>query len=793
MATRGYGEGTGREPTTPKGEAHADSRFDIRLSAEDRPVGGTRPARKTARPVHKEPPALDRFDRVPPLNPPPDGRDTPRAARAAAAPERGAPAPEVPVPDAAGRGARGDAELSGRAHKRSRAKAEKPARARPVRRRRSLLWGLVKWGMVLAVWGVIAVAGVIAYEASKLPPMQTLMIPKRPPTVTIQGADGKTLATRGDMGGVAVPIGELPPYLPKAFVAIEDQRFYSHFGLDPEGLARALVTNLTSRRLRQGGSTLTQQLAKNLFLTQERTASRKIQELVLALWLEQKFSKNEILDLYLNRVYFGAGAYGVEAAAQRYFGKSARQVTLAEAAMLAGLVNSPSRLAPTRNLKGAQARAALVLHAMKQQGLITPQMAETALARPAQLAPPKAPDSMGYVADWVMDQLDSFVGLLSGDVTVRTTIDGTLQQTAEKALDETLAKSGTKYGVEQGAMVSLDTDGAVKALLGGRSYEKSQYNRAVTAKRQPGSAFKPFIYLTALESGLTPDTIREDAPIQLKGWRPENASHDYRGPVSLTTALALSLNTVSVRLALEVGPKAVVATAHRLGIVSNLDPNPSIALGTSEVSVLELAGAYVPFANGGIGVIPYVIETVKDAQGQVLYQRAGSGPGRVMDPAYAAEMNQMLTQTLIMGTARRADLPGWEAAGKTGTSQDYRDAWFVGYTARFVTVVWLGNDDSSPTKRASGANLPVEIWSRYMKVAHKGLPVAELPGGTRTAGFGGVGYGEPGGSYLPPENLPDDRPPAVVGQIGGGPAPQREPPMTIDRWFAETFLGQGRR
>lgn len=732
MTARGRGEGTRREPLLERPESF----FDVRLDPRDRSGG------------------------APPVEPP-------RRAR------RAAPPPPPP------------AEPTRRA-----APPQKPRKAR--RRRGSLVFSLVKWGLILGVWALIAVAGVVAYEASKLPPMQTLMIPKRPPTVTVVATDGKRLATRGDMGGVAVPIGELPPYLPKAFVAIEDQRFFSHFGLDPEGLARAFVTNLTSRRLRQGGSTLTQQLAKNLFLTQERTASRKIQELVLALWLEHKFTKNEILDLYLNRVYFGAGAYGVEAAAQRYFGKSARQVTLAEAAMLAGLVNSPSRLAPTRNLKGAQARAALVLAAMRQQGLISQDMAATALARPAQLSRAGMPDSSGYVADWVMDQLDSFVGELPGDVTVRTTVDPALQQAGERALEEALAKSGGKYGVGQGALVALDTDGAVRALIGGRSYAESQYNRAVTARRQPGSAFKPFIYLTAIEHGLTPDSVRDDAPIQLKGWRPENSTHEYRGPVTLTQALALSLNTVSVRLALEFGPKAVVATAQRLGITSPLDPNPSIALGTSEVSVLELASAYVPFANGGIGVIPHVVDEVRGADGKVLYQRAISGPGRVVAQEYVAMMNQMMTQTLASGTARRADLPGWEAAGKTGTSQDYRDAWFVGYTARYVTAVWLGNDDSSPTKKASGANLPVEIWSRFMKDAHRGVPVAELPGGLRSYGFGGAGYGQPGGTYLPPEGLPDDRPPAVVGAVPAAPRAQ-EPPMTLDRWFVETFLGGGRR
>ncbi|MFG1201993.1 penicillin-binding protein 1A [Xanthobacter aminoxidans] len=741
MTAQERGDGMRREPLMERPE----SLFDIRLDPRDRSAA-----------------------------PPPE---PPRPARKPAARPKAKAEPDM-RPDPAPR----------------RSRSEPP----PRRPRRSgggrLVFRLVKWGFILGVWALLALAGVIAYEASKLPSMQTLMIPKRPPTVTVQGADGKTIATRGDMGGVAVPIGELPPYLPKAFVAIEDQRFYSHFGLDPEGLARALVTNLTSRRLRQGGSTLTQQLAKNLFLTQERTASRKMQELVLALWLEHKFTKDQLLDLYLNRVYFGAGAYGVEAAAQRYFGKSARQVTLAEAAMLAGLVNSPSRLAPTRNLKGAQTRANLVLAAMRDQKMISADMASTAQARPAQLARSGMPDSSGYVADWVMDQLDSVLGdgELPGDVTVRTTIDPALQKAGEAALEDTLAKSGTKYGVGQGAIVVLDPDGGVKALIGGRSYADSQYNRAVTARRQPGSAFKPFIYLTAVEHGLTPESVREDAPIQLKGWRPENSTRDYRGPVTLTTALALSLNTVSVRLVLEFGPKAVVQTAHRMGISSNLDPNPSIALGTSEVSVLELAGAYTPFANGGLGVMPHVIDSVIGPDGKSLYERNVTGMGRVVASEYVAMMNHMMTQTLATGTARRADLPGWEAAGKTGTSQDYRDAWFVGYTAKYVTAVWLGNDDSSPTKKASGANLPVEIWSRVMKAAHQGVPVAELPGGLRSYGFGGNGYGQPGATYLPPAEMPDDRPSAVVGQMPATP-PQQEPPMTLDRWFAETFLGQGRR
>ncbi|WP_428032727.1 transglycosylase domain-containing protein [Ancylobacter sp.] len=644
--------------------------------------------------------------------------------------------------------------------------------------RRGLLGRLVYWSVVLGLWATIGLAGLIFYEASQLPPIQNLAIPDRPPTVIIQGADGQAIATRGEMGGTNVPLRALPPYLPQAFVAIEDRRFYSHFGLDPLGLARAVFVNLTKGRVREGGSTLTQQLAKNLFLTQERTLSRKVQELILSLWLEAKYSKNEILELYMNRVYFGAGAYGVEAAAQRYFGKSARQVTLSEAAMLAGLVKSPSALAPTRNLDGARARAEVVLAAMEEADFITPEMRRTALARPATLARAQGPDSYGYVADWVLEQVRTLVGPVTQDLIVQTTVDPAIQTAADKALKDALAKSGKKLDVGQGALVVMDTGGGVRALVGGRSYEESQYNRAVSARRQPGSSFKPFVYLTAMERGLTPETVRADAPIQLKGWKPENFSKEYRGAVDLKTALALSLNTVAVRLAMEVGPDEVVKTAHRLGITSKLEPNASIALGTSEVSVLEMASAYAPFANGGVGVTPHIIERVRDKNGTILYAYAEAGRGMVMAPPHVAMMNRMLQDVLLTGTARRADLPGWPAAGKTGTSQDYRDAWFVGYTGRFITSVWLGNDDSSPTKKAGGSGLPVEIWSQVMKAAHAGQPLVALPGSEYPAP---VAAGR-----LPPGEVPED--PVVTGGPQRAPAAPRP---SLDNWLLDKLFGNG--
>ncbi len=615
----------------------------------------------------------------------------------------------------------------------------KPRASRSGARRRSKSRGfslgrLFYWGAVLGLWAGIAVIGVVVWVGAHLPAIQSLEIPKRPPTIQITGMDGSVLAQRGEMAGANVSLKDLPPYLPKAFIAIEDRRFYSHYGVDPIGILRAAVTNVLHRSVSQGGSTLTQQLAKNLFLTQERTMARKLQEVELALWLERKHSKNEILELYLNRVYFGSGAYGVEAAAQRYFGKSAKNVTIAEAAMLAGLVKSPSRLAPNRNPEGAEQRAQTVLAAMADAKFITDAQAQASIGHPQINVKPAGAGTVNYVADWIGEVLDDLVGQIDRDITVETTIDPKLQSVAEASIIDELAAKSVKFNVSQGALVAMTPDGAVRAMVGGRNYAESQYNRAVTAKRQPGSAFKPFVYLTAIEAGLTPETIRQDAPLDVKGWKPENYSHEYFGAVTLTQALAMSLNTVAVRLGLEVGAKNVVRTAHRLGISSKLDANASIALGTSEVSVIELVGAYAPFANGGLGVSPHVVTKIRTNEGKVLYARPADQPNQVIEPRHVAMMNTMMQETLISGTAHKAEIPGWTAAGKTGTSQDFRDAWFIGYTANLVTGVWLGNDDNSPTKKATGGGLPVEVWSRFMKAAHQGVPVASLPSSQGSGG-----------------------------------------------------------
>jgi penicillin-binding protein 1A len=549
------------------------------------------------------------------------------------------------------------------------------------------------------------------------------------------------------------------------------------------------------RGVAQGGSTITQQLAKNLFLTQERTLKRKMQELALAFWLEGKFSKTEIIELYLNRVYFGAGAYGIEAAAQRYFGKGAQKLSVAEAAMLAGLVRSPSRLAPSHNPDGAARRAQIVLAAMAEMDFVTDETAKAAMLKPAQAVKSTGGGSAQYAADWVMDVLNELIGRVDQDIIVETTIDPMLQADAEKSLLDELAKNGSKAGVSQGAIVSMTPEGAVRALVGGSNYTESQFNRAVTAKRQPGSAFKPFVYLTAIERGLTPDTMREDKPVSIRGWKPENYTREYYGPITLRQALAMSLNTVAVRLTQEFGPTAVIRTAHRLGISSKLEPNASIALGTSEVSLLELVSSLAPFANGGFEAAPHVIERVRTASGKLLYNRDQQSLGRIVEPRYVAMMNAMMHETLITGTARKADVPGWTAAGKTGTSQDFRDAWFIGYTAHLVTGVWLGNDDNSPTRKTTGGGMPVEVWTRIMKPAHQNVAVAGLPGlqqGPRTAGL------LPSFGWTARPTAAPPAPPAPVPARGGGgnsnarpePGNVRPEAGSMDTWLLDRLFGR---
>ncbi|MBE0578253.1 PBP1A family penicillin-binding protein [Devosia sp.] len=612
-------------------------------------------------------------------------------------------------------------------------KAPRRGKAQPARKKRSrrggFLMGLLWWGFVACLWGGIAVIGVIVYYGAQLPSSNTWAIPDRPPNIRILAADGSLISNRGATGGEAITYRELPYYVPAAIIASEDRRFMQHFGVDPLGLISVAIESVQAGDVTRGASTITQQVAKNLFLTPDQTLGRKVQEAILAVWLEQNYTKEEILELYMNRVYFGAGATGIEAAAQTYFGISARNLSLGQAAMLAGILPAPSAYNPKSNPERAIERQRLSLNAMARDGFITPEEAAAAQIDPSQSVRTRVAGSEDYVADWVESLMTAYIGEIKDDVVVQTTIDFKMQKDAEFIVKELVASEGPKRGFSQGALVAMDVDGTVRAMVGGVDYQASQYNRAVTAKRQPGSTFKPFVYMAAMEKGYTPDTLAEDAQFEYNGWSPRNASGKYAGTVTLRQGLAYSLNTIAARLAIDVTPQAVIDVATRMGISSPLTAVPSIALGTQEVNLLELTSAYAPFANGGMGVIPNVITSISSKSGEVLYQASDAGPGRVIAPNILAEMNDMLKTAVEVGTGKGANLGGWQFAGKTGTSQSARDALFVGYTAAMVTGVWLGNDDDTKTT-LSGGNVPAAIWSEFMTKAHAGKQVAQIPGGS---------------------------------------------------------------
>jgi penicillin-binding protein 1A len=630
----------------------------------------------------------------------------------------------------------------------------------PPRRRGFGLGRLVYWCLVLCLWCGIALAGLVAYYGAQMPSVADWSIPDRPPNVKIVAVDGAQIANRGMTGGEAIGLHEMSPFIPAAVIAIEDRRFHSHFGVDPIGLARAMSQNVLQQRFHQGGSTLTQQLAKNLFLTHERTLERKVQEVLLALWLEHKFDKDQILEMYLNRVYFGSGAYGVEAASRRYFGKSARDVDLSEAALLAGLLKAPSRLSPARDPKASAERAQLVLAAMRREGMIGDSEMTHALAAPARRAAAYWTGSENYVADRVMEEITQLVGDMRSDIVVETTVHLDLQRLAEASIRRLVDENGEKLHVSQGALVSIDNSGAVRAWVGGRDYATSQFDRVSEARRQPGSAFKPFVFMAAMEQGARPDNVRNDAPVRIGKWKPENYNGKYYGQVTLATALARSLNSVAAQLVMEVGAGSVVEAAQRMGIESPLQANNSIALGTSEVTPLELTAAYLPFANGGLRPDVHVVQRITTADGKLLYEHAAAAP-RVVSPEVVGMMNMMMSETIASGTARKAGF-GWPAAGKTGTTQNSRDAWFVGYTANLTTGVWFGNDDGRAMRKVTGGTLPVEAWHEFMAAAHKGVPVQPLPGNWQPR------------PDLFDESIPDA---ASVPEMAGGPTPTEAAPL----------------
>lgn len=596
------------------------------------------------------------------------------------------------------------------------------------RRRRSFLRWLFSFAFKSAVLGSIALAAMFGYVWFSLNQKGLLQIPELQPGIMLLAEDGTVLSEQGAFFGDQVRVSELPDYVPNALIAIEDHRFRSHFGVDPVSLVRAAYENFTAGRVVQGGSTITQQLAKNLFLKPERTYSRKAQELVLALWLETKFSKDDILQLYLNRVYYGSGATGIEKAAQVFYHKSATDLNLTEAATLAGVLKAPSNYNPIAHPDAAAARTNLVLNAMVDADFISQGEADQAVNAPTTVVASDYVPATQYVVDWVNEQLPLLVKNYGQSIIVETTIDPQLQLIAERSLRKHLNEEGKKLKVSQGAMVVMDTFGAVKAMVGGKSYQRSQYNRATKAMRQPGSTFKPFVYLAAMEQGYTPDSMVNDQPIRIGNWEPGNYNQKYLGEVTLRTAMALSLNSVAAQLAASVGPENVVAVAHRLGITSHLGNDASISLGTSEVTLLELTSAFTPFANGGYSIVPFSVRRIVTRDGQVIYERSGDGLGQAMSNRDLGSMNSMMRAVVNEGTARKAQIPGFDIAGKTGTSQDYRDAWFVGYSSYLVAGVWLGNDDNSPTKTVTGGSVPAAIWKDVMEVAHANLSPAPLPG-----------------------------------------------------------------
>ncbi|MDB5417000.1 MAG: hypothetical protein JWP50_419, partial [Phenylobacterium sp.] len=583
---------------------------------------------------------------------------------------------------------------------------------RAPRSGRSPLQAVIYWTLVLGVWALIFLVAFFAVFAVDLPDTSKLYEVKRQPSVSYLDRSGGLVSVRGSQYAPPVDLDKLPPYVPKAFIAIEDRWFYYHFGFNPWGIARSVGYNAVHKGgpLR-GGSTITQQLARNLFLTPSQTYRRKVQELILAVWLEAKFSKKQILELYLNRVYFGAGAYGIEAASQRYFGKPASQLTLGEASLLAGMMKGPSRYSPVAATDRAARRATIVLDEMVRIHAITPQQRDEAFLQKVRVNPVLANQRAQYFTDWLDDQVRQLVGEPTEDLVVETTLDLPLQAAAEGALQKGVAAAAPQ-GVQQAALVSLDGEGRIRAYVGGANYLQSQFDRVTMARRQAGSAFKPFVYLTAMEAGRTPDTPVTDEPVTIGNWQPRNYTGKYLGPITLEVALKESINTVAARLANEVGTSNVAQTARRLGITSPIQLDPSMALGAVEVSPLEMAQAYDPFSNGGFYAKSYAIERIRTASGRVLYDHGVGGADRraVIGQPALAYMIRMMRQVIASGTGTRAAVPGYDLAGKTGTTSDYRDAWFIGYTGGFVTAVWVGKDDNTPMKKVTGGAAPAGIW-----------------------------------------------------------------------------------
>lgn len=557
---------------------------------------------------------------------------------------------------------------------------------------------------------VITFAGWLLYCVLTLPDIDQAVARTRQPSTTITAENGNEVKTFGSVYSEVIRLNELPSYVPDAIISTEDRRFYAHFGFDIVAFTRAMLTNIFMGRYAQGGSTITQQVAKNLFLTSQKNIKRKTQELLLAFWLEHKFSKEQILTLYLNRVYLGAGTYGIEAASQKYFQKSSRDMNLLEAAIIAGMLKAPSRYNPIASAERAKARAKVVLQNMVNNDALTERQMKYALTLPVGEDKSYKVQGADYFADWVYREVNDYIGERDNDIYVYTTLDQKIQENAEKILREAVFAAKNR-NVSEGAVVVLNKSGEVKAMVGGIDYRKSQFNRAVTALRQPGSAFKPFVYLTALQNGWKREDRIDDVPLSIGKWKPENYDKKYYGSVTLDEALMKSLNLATVNLSESLSRKDIIRTAKKMGISTPVENTPSLALGTFEVKVIDMAAAYSAIANGGYATWPHAIKEVYTRDGYQLYQREADTENRILDAGAVKDLTKMLEKVISQGTGRRAKIPGF-AAGKTGTTQDYRDAWFVGFTDEYVIAVWVGNDDNSPMKGVTGGTLPAEIWRK---------------------------------------------------------------------------------
>ena len=557
---------------------------------------------------------------------------------------------------------------------------------------------------------VITFAGWLLYCVLTLPDIDQAVARTRQPSTTITAENGNEVKTFGSVYSEVIRLNELPSYVPDAIISTEDRRFYAHFGFDIVAFTRAMLTNIFMGRYAQGGSTITQQVAKNLFLTSQKNIKRKTQELLLAFWLEHKFSKEQILTLYLNRVYLGAGTYGIEAASQKYFQKSSRDMNLLEAAIIAGMLKAPSRYNPIASAERAKARAKVVLQNMVNNDTLTERQMKYALTLPVGEDKSYKVQGADYFADWVYREVNDYIGERDNDIYVYTTLDQKIQENAEKILREAVLAAKNR-NVSEGAVVVLNKSGEVKAMVGGIDYRKSQFNRAVTALRQPGSAFKPFVYLTALQNGWKREDRIDDVPLSIGKWKPENYDKKYYGSITLDEALMKSLNLATVNLSESLSRKDIIRTAKKMGISTPVENTPSLALGTFEVKVIDMATAYSAIANGGYATWPHAIKEIYTRDGYQLYQREADTENRILDAGAVKDLTKMLEKVISQGTGRRAKIPGF-AAGKTGTTQDYRDAWFVGFTDEYVIAVWVGNDDNSPMKGVTGGTLPAEIWRK---------------------------------------------------------------------------------